>query len=158
MTFDKKAFLKAQLEPRVEAVPVPDLKMFFGAGAETVWKVRGLTGHELGRVNEAKERNRNIEAILTALVSEKSDDKADAIRQLVGADGKTPDDIVRRLEMLVIGSVDPEVDHELAVRLCTYYPVEFYQLTQAITRLTGLGAEVKKKQMSSGPGQTSAQP
>lgn len=151
MSFDKKAFLKTQFEPRVEAVPVPDLKMFFSEGAEAVWKVRGLTGHELGKINEAKDRNKNLEALLSAMVSSNAAEKADAIKELMGMGDKTPDDIVRRLEMLVLGSVDPAVDQEFAVRLCTYFPVEFMQLTNAITRLTGQGAQVKKKQTSSGP-------
>lgn len=149
-SFDKKKFMKTALEPRTESVPVPDLKEFFDEGAETVWIVRGLSGHELGRVNEAKERNRNIEAIMQSLMSEKSAEKADAIRQLLGMDDSTPADIVRRIEMLTIGSVDPEIDHEFAVRLCTFYPVEFMLLSNAITKLTGQGAQVKKKLTSSG--------
>jgi hypothetical protein len=154
MSFDKKAFMKAQFEPRVEPVPVPDLKMFFSEGAEPAWIVRGLTGHELGRVNEAKEKNRNIEAILEAMVSDKAAEKAEAIKALIGLDSSTPADIVRRLEMLVIGSVDPAIDHEFAVKMCTHFPVEFMQLSNVITKLTGQGAQVKKKQMNSGPAPT----
>lgn len=158
MSFDSKAFMKAKFEPRIEDVPVPDLKDFFGNGAALVWKVRGLTGHELGRVNEAKDRNRNIEAILEALVSEKAEEKKEAVKQLIGLDSSTPADIVRRLEMLAIGSVDPEIDPEVAVKLCTYFPVEFLLLTNAITRLTGQGAQVKKKPTPSGAAPTSETP
>jgi hypothetical protein len=52
--------------------------------------------------------------------------------------------------MLALGSVEPAVDHETAVRLCTYCPIEFYALTNAIVKLTGQGAEIKKKQIGSG--------
>lgn len=158
MQFDKKAFMKTAFVPRTENVPVPDLKDFFGEGAEPVWIVRGLTGHELGQVNEAKERSRNIEAILSAIVSDKSSDKTDAVKQLIGLDGSTPADIVRRIEMLKIGSIDPVADQELSVKMCTHFPIEFLQLTNAITRLTGQGAQVKKKLTPSGAAPTSETP
>jgi hypothetical protein len=150
MTFDKKKFMKTPFETRTEAVSVPDLKDFFPEGAETVWKVRGLTGHELGKVNEAEERNRNLAAIMDALVSASSEEKAAAVKELIGLDDKTPSDVARRLEMLVIGSVDTVVDLELSVRLCTWFPVEFLLLTNTITKLTGQGAQVKKKPLNSG--------
>jgi hypothetical protein len=150
MSFDKKRFMKTSFEPRTEAVPVPDLKDFFGEGAEALWKVRGLTGHELGKVNEAEERNRNLVAIMEALVSVKAAEKADAVKKLIGLDDSTPSDIARRLEMLVIGSEDPACDQEMSVRICTHFPIEFIQLTNTITKLTGMGAQVKKKPSSSG--------
>jgi len=158
MSFDIKTFKKAKFEPRVEAVPVPDLKEFFGDGAEPLWTVRGMTGHELGQVNEAKERNKNIEAILTAIVSDKSAEKAAAIKDLIGLNDKTPGDVVARLEMLKIASVDPVCDEELAVKLCTHFPGVFVPLTNAIRNLTGMGAQVKKKPTPSGAVQTSATP
>lgn len=150
MSFDTKKFLKTAFEPRSEAVPVPDLKDFFKEGADPVWLVRGLTGHELGKVNEAEERNRNLIAIMEALISAKTEEKAEGIKRLIGLDDTTPSDIARRLEMLVLGSVDPAIDLELSVKLCTHFPVEFMQLTNAITKLTGQGAHVKKKQNCSG--------
>lgn len=157
-TFNKKAFMKTQYEPRTEKVPVPDLKDFFEEGAEPVWIVRNLTGHELGKVNEAKERNKNIEAILEALVSAQSKEKADAIKHLIGLNNETPGDIVQRLEMLVIASVDPVCDQEMAVKIYTYFPGVFVPLTNAIRNLTGQGAQVKKKQTPSGATPTSDQP
>ena len=154
MAFDKKRFLKTSFEPRSEAVPVPELKDYFEEGTEPVWVVRGLTGHELGKVNEAEERNRNLIAIMEALVSSKAQEKAEGIKKLIGLDNTTPSDIAKRLEMLVMGSVDPVIDLELSVKLCTHFPVEFLQLTNTITKLTGQGAHVKKKQSSSGMMQT----
>ena len=41
--FDLKKFRNTKFEPRFEDVPVPDLKDFFGEGAEApVWRVREL--------------------------------------------------------------------------------------------------------------------
>jgi hypothetical protein len=158
MSFDKKIFMKTKFEPRVEPVPVPDLKEFFAAGEDPVWSVRGLTGHELGQVNEAKERNENIGAILEAIVSESSKEKAEAVKALIGLNDKTPGDIVQRIAMLKIGSVEPECDEELAVRLCTHFPGVFVPLTNKIRNLTGQGSTVKKKQTPSGADPMSATP
>jgi hypothetical protein len=158
MSFDKKKFMRTEYEPRTEKVPVPDLKDFFDEGAEPVWLVRNLTGHELGKVNEAKERNRNIEAILEALVSEQSKEKAEAIKHLIGLNNDTPGDIVQRLEMLVIASVEPVCDQEMAVKICTHFPGVFVPLTNAIRNLTGQGAQVKKKRTPSGAIPTSGTP
>lgn len=157
MPFDSKAFMKAKFEPRTEKISVPDLKDFFG-DSECVWIVRGLTGHELAQANEAKDRNQNIEAILEAIVSHRSKETADAVKELVGLNNKTPGDVVQRIEMLRIASVDPVCDEEMAVKLCTHFPGVFIPLTNAIRNLTGQGAEVKKKQTNSGEGPTSGTP
>lgn len=150
MDFDLKKFKGAKFEPRQEAVPVPDLKEFFRDGAEPVWIVRGLSGHELGKVNEAAEKSKNLSAILDGLVSPDIKEKIDALKADMGLDDAVPNDIVRRLALLRIGSVNPTIDHETAVKFCTYFPVEFYTLTNQITALTGRGAQVKKKQQNSG--------
>lgn len=147
MGFDSKKFLKAKFIPRTEDVPVPDLKEFFDAG-EALWRVRGLEGSELGYVNETAARNRNISAILEGIVSSDDQAKAQGIKDLLGMAGGTPEDIARRLEMLVLGSVDPKCDMDLAVKLCKTFPIEFFQITNTITKLTGQGSVVGKKKNS----------
>ncbi|MDF1577674.1 MAG: hypothetical protein P1P81_04420 [Desulfobulbales bacterium] len=142
MEFDRKKFEQARFEPRTEEVPVPDLAGFFSGLAKKEvpgWKVRGLTGPELGQCNEAAENNRKIGAILEGLVGQSSKEIKAAIKELTGNGEAVPQDIAKRLSMLVIGSVDPAVDRPLAVRLCEYYPIEFFQLTNKITTLTGQG-------------------
>jgi len=138
MAFDQKLFMKTKFTAREEAVPVPELKAFFGED-EPVWTVRGLTGVELGLANEAAEKNKNISAILEGLLSQTTKEKTEAVKELIGTTGKTPQDVAKRLEMLMVGSVDPEVDLEFALKLCECYPIEFFQLTNKITRLTGKG-------------------
>jgi hypothetical protein len=139
MAFNLKKFRNTAFEPRREAVPVPDMKDFFDGGIEAVWTVRGLTGHELGKANEAAERNRNVAAILEGILSVQKKEKIESVKSMLGLDESTPRDVAKRIEMLAAGSVDPEIDHEIAVKICTCFPVEFYQLTNAITRLTGMG-------------------
>lgn len=149
MGFDTKKFQKAKFAFRTEAVSVPDLKEWFGTNDEPVWIVRGLEGSELGFVNETAQRNRNIAAILQGILSPDDDAKMQAVRDLVGVPGNTPEDIARRLEMLVLGSVDPKVEMETAIKLCKVFPIEFMQLTNKITILTGQG-QVPGKQKGSG--------
>lgn len=157
MPFDAKKFQKTKFVHRTEEIPVPDLKAFFPEGEKAVWTVRGLTGQELGRANEAADRNKNIAAILAGLTSGSEKEITAAVKDLIGVGGNTPDDISKRLEHICIASVDPVCTHDLAVRLCEAFPVEFFQITNAIVRLTGLG-QLPGKQPPSGATAVSAPP
>lgn len=157
MGFDAKRFQKTKFNYRTEDVSVPDLREWFGPDDPLVWKVRGLEGAELGQVNESVSRNRNIGAILEGIVSPNDGDKAQAIKDLLGMAGNTPEDTVRRIEMLVIGSVDPICSMDLAIKLCKVFPVEFMLLTNKITQLTGQG-QIPGKKKDSGEIQPSEQP
>jgi hypothetical protein len=139
MPFDSKRFLQTQFIPREDTVPVPDMKAFFPDGEDPVWTVRGLTGVEMTRANEAAARNRNISAILEGLVAISKQEKINSIKQLVGIDEKVPDEIAKRVELFILGSVEPEADTELALKVCTAFPVEFFEITNRITILTGRG-------------------
>ena len=149
MSFDSKKFLKTKFAPRTEEVPVPDLASFFPEGAKPIWKVRGLTGHELGRAAEASDRNKTISAILEGLTAEAAKEKAEALKDLLGIGGKTPADIAKRLEHITIASMDPVCTRDLAVRICEVFPVEFYMITNKIMELTGRG-QMPGKQPPSG--------
>jgi len=139
MSFDMKGFMKAQFRDRTADVPVPDLKDWFAEGAEPVIKVRGLTGAELARVNEAAAKNKNLNGMLDALASTNASEKVEAIKESLGFSGKVPDDIAKRAEQLVIGTVDPEFNLEQAVKFFEVFPVEAYQVTNKIMELTGKG-------------------
>jgi hypothetical protein len=152
MGFDAAKFVSAAFRPRTADVAVPDLRHFFfdlAEGEVPTWKVRGLTGEELARVNESTARNRSRNAIAEALLSKDADKLKEGIQELIGPASTVPDDLAKRLEMLVIGSVEPAVDQQLAVKLSQAFPVEFFQLTNKVTELTGMGAEVGKPQRSS---------
>ncbi|TFH84818.1 hypothetical protein EQG41_20455 [Billgrantia azerbaijanica] len=153
MEFDIQKFTSTSFDARTQDVPVPDLAAFFKnvpEGEKPTWRVRGLTGVELAKTNEAQSRNRSRTAIAEGLLSGVNDQVSEAVRELLGSGSSVPDDLAKRIEMLVLGSVAPECNHQLAVKLAEAYPVEFYQLTSEITRLTGLGAEPGKPKRSSG--------
>ncbi len=137
MAFKKSEFLAEKFQPRTEAVPVPDMKSWFEKGDKPAFEVRGLTGKEIGRATEAAERNKKLTEIAEGLFGKKSKEFSKALRDLV--DPSTPTDIAKRISMAVMGSVEPEVDEELALKLCLYFPIEFFAITNKITELTGLG-------------------
>lgn len=153
--FDARLFMRTDFKERTEAVKLPDLAPFFGGDAEAAtWTVRGLTGIELAQVNEAASLARNLDALVGALTSETRRDKIETLRAVLGIHaGDVPEDIVKRIEMLCLGSIEPRVERDVVIRIARVYPIEFYQLTNAITRLTGMGQDPGK---SNGSGATPA--
>lgn len=148
--FDVKGFMATQFVPREEDVPVPDMVEFFSEGEKPVWRVRGLTGQELFFAIEAAERNRKIKAVLKGLTSGVMAELTSAVQQVVGDREEVPDALAKKLEMFATGSVAPEADIELAIKICRTHPVEFTTIATTIEGLTGMGHETKKKPPSSG--------
>lgn len=149
MAFDLKGFRKAKFEDRTESVPVPGLKAWFDEGDEPAFVVRGLTAEEVARCNEAVQKNKNVSSVVEALASHNQAEKVQAMREMLGVSESVPNDLAKRLEQFAIGTVEPDLDHELAVKFATAYPVEFYQLTNKIMELTGQGRQVIKKKSTS---------
>jgi hypothetical protein len=154
MAFKAKDFDKAKFSPRTTDVPVPGLSEWFDGPA--VWKVRGLSGNELGRCNELAEKNRkNIADIVKALVANNGGETADAIQGLVSLSDDVPQDVARRIEYLIAGSVDPDCPLDRAVLLNQAFPIEFRIISEEIFKLTGQG-HVPGKPTPSGNEQTSS--
>jgi hypothetical protein len=145
MTFDKNKWLKTEFQPRTSEVKLLQLADWFSDG-EPIFVVRGLTGNEVGRVRDALIKNKNIESIIEA-ISENSD-QIDKLKEAIGIGAETPFDVIKRLEELTIALIDPSFTIQDAVKFAERHPIEFYQLTNEINRLTGLGLDVKKSQNS----------
>ena len=139
MAFDSKQFLKQKYVYREEEVSVPDLGLYFKEGDKPLWKVRGLTGQELGRVHEAVGVQKNIRSALSALEGVAESDKVEGFKKALGVSGDVTEDVAQRIEMLVQGSVSPKCSQELAVRLCEKHPIEFFLLSNTVVKLTGKG-------------------
>jgi len=152
---DSSAFLKASFSPREASIDVPQLAEFFEDDSPK-WKVRSLTAAELARCNNAGETTKKTAALVQAL---SEGPNADAIRKLAGiVDAGTPEDVSRRIQALVIGSVEPalsEENRDVAVKLAETFPMIFYALTNRIFELTGEGSEPGKRK-ASGKAQKSA--
>lgn len=140
MGFSAAKFSRASFSPRTARVRVPALAPFFDEGDEPYLEVRSLTGAELAQTHDAVRRNKDLTELVSGLLSSDSGEKVIAIREAMGIGDKVPDEIAKRLEMLVLGSVDPKLDREAALKLCEHYAIEFYLVTNKITELTGEGA------------------
>lgn len=139
MPFDAKKFKSTKWEPSVQEIEVDELKDFFKDGEKPVWKVRALTGVELARVREAVENNLKLKQQVERLFSKRPQEAADAADKIImGPD--IPSDIARRIEMLILGSVDPKCDLELAKKLCEHKGTLFHSLTNTILQLSGIGS------------------
>ena len=142
MTFDTKKFLNEKFTHRTEDVPVPDLNEWYDEDVDEapVWTVRGLEGKEIGQTKEAAAKNKSIAGIMEMLQSSKVADKTDALKAMFDmGEGRTTENIAERLEQMVLGSVTPECSLELALKVCQRHPVDFFNITNEILKLTGLG-------------------
>lgn len=147
---DLQKFLQAALQPRQSTLQVPELAAWFGK-EPCEWVVRGLSAAELSRANQAADKGQdNVRAMVAAMAGD--GDKAAAIRATLGlSNDDVPGDVSRRIEMLAAGSVAPLLgpdNRDVAVKLAETFPTVFYQLTNAITNLTGQGAEPGKSRRS----------
>jgi len=152
MTFDIQKFTSQAFNPREGEVAVEALRPFFKnvpEGESPKWKVRGLTGTELGHAAEAAARNRNRNALIEGLTAGKDDALTSAVKEMLGTAGKVSDETAKKLEMVVQGSVEPTCTHQLAVKLNEAFPIEFGMLVSEIIRLTGMGSEPGKPKPSS---------
>lgn len=148
MGFNIQKFLSQPFSARTKNVSVPAMKAFFPEKEEPQFTVRGLEGAELAQVHEAVKIQQGIEKIMEKIVSPNLTEKVEAMRKAIGITDNVPGETVRRLEMLVRGSVEPKVTLDLAVKICEIYPIEFYLLTNTITELTGQGKEPGKQKPS----------
>lgn len=148
MGFNSERFIEAGWQRRTGSVKVPDLADWFDKDEEPVWQIQSLEGSEIARAREGERRNKTIKSVIDGLVSKNDSKKAEAIRQIVGVSEDMPDDIAYRTEILKYGSVSPAVDYPLAASLQRSKPIVFYEVTNEIIRLTGLGHEPGKVKAS----------
>ena len=141
MPFDAAKFEQAKFEARTKLVHLPALSDFFDDD-DCQWEVRGLNSNELHQAMAASKTQKALEQILKAISENK--EQAKTAGSALGLHGDTPGEIAKRLEMLVCGSVDPEISLPIAVRLAENYPIEFLTLTNTITELTGMGFQHAK--------------
>lgn len=146
--FNTKKFLDTKFEPRTEEVKVPDLQDFFEG--DPVWLVRGLTAHELAKADERASNVKSIANLAEALVQPGNTDKVKSIQAALGIGDDTPKDLAKRFEHFVLGSLEPKVEMDIAVKIAETFPVEFYQITNTIVRITGKGQLAEVKQQPSG--------
>ncbi len=140
MSFDKAKFMKQGFEQRTAKVEVPNLSFFFEDSP--VITVRGLTANENSIAKQSATQQKDLITIVKSLSN--SEEKISNLKEILGLDGGTTIDISNRLNQLAMGSVDPNLEIDVCVKIAEYFPFDFYNLTNKIIELTGLGADVKK--------------
>lgn len=143
MPFNLEKFEAANLAPRTTDIELPALAVFFGKDEKPIFTVRGLNANELFKGMEASQKQKTMGALVEAMATQK--EQVSAMRKALGLSDATPGEMAKRLEMLVAGCVAPVVSLPVAVKLAEHFPVEFMQLTNAITELTGKGSEMVKQ-------------
>lgn len=159
MPFDTDAFRTASLETRTEAVRVTELSAFFSAPEEPTWIVRAVTANEVFKADAAKAAMSKTAALADALTDGGHEAIVKAVKATLGRSDDVQPETARRLELLVSGSVEPQITLQDAIRVAELYPTIFIHLTNTILKLTGAGAfDAKKKPIPSGEIPASAPP
>ena len=143
---DVTKFMKQEFSARTETVQVPSLAEWFEG--DPVFEIRGLTGSELVSTNEAADKNKNLAAIIETLATGLQNDKIGAFKELAGVSDDVPAELIRRIEILINGTVSPVVDRPFAVKLAEHFPADFVIITNKIRILTGQGSDVVKQKPS----------
>jgi len=145
--FDLDGFENHEFHRRTKRVRVEALAPFFDEKAVPEFEVRGLTSDELHGAMDAGATAKNLGAVVKAIATNK--EQVNEIRAAIGLSEDTPAEVRKRIEMLVHGSVEPKLTHRSAAKLAENFPIEFMQLTNEITELTGLGASMEKPEADS---------
>lgn len=139
MGFDAQKFMSTSFKDRTGTVAVPELKQWFKKGDKPEFLVRGLNGHEIYQVNQRVERQKDIKEIIEQYYSSSAKERAKAFLDEVGMNDEVPRDQIYALELVVAGTVDPELKKNEAVRLCKDVSPVFRRIADKIATLTGQG-------------------
>ncbi|MEW6505519.1 MAG: hypothetical protein AB1457_16295 [Chloroflexota bacterium] len=146
MSFDFRGLKYAA--PRTLEIEVPELVDIWGGEGTPLWKIRSLSGDEIGFANQqaSEETQRRLKGLTEAIATGAGIGKA--IEELAGEPGKVSPEGLKRTYFLVFGSVDPKIDFDAATKLRrACYPV-FLRLTDQIIILSGRGYDLGKSKPS----------
>lgn len=149
MGFNSGKFKSTTLVPREKDVPVPELKEWFdGDDKEVVWRVKSLNYLELNKADAEAKNADVIESVIAGLKGRDGDKLGKNIRDELGLGGITAQEYIKRKCWLMMGSVDPVCDEELAVKLAHTFGGTFLLLTSEIVNLSARGYDVGKSKPS----------
>lgn len=140
MSFNIQKFKTSKLQFREATIELPELQCFFEADEKPAFKIRNLSANEIAKINDAVRQNKDIGALITNLMSNDSLDKITAIKEALGMTDSVPDDVVKRIATMELGTIEPKFDQETCVRFATHFATQFYAITNKIYELTGLGS------------------
>ena len=150
--FNVDKFMNSSFVPREEEIKLGDeFKPFFPDGEPCVIKVRGLSGVELAQVHNAVDKHKNLAGLVEGLLSDVDAVKLGALKQAIGIEKGTPAETAKRIELFVRGVISPpKPTPALAAKFCEKFPIDFYHITNKISRLTGEGCLLGKPKPSGG--------
>jgi len=138
---DVDKFDNAKFKRREREIEVPELAPFFPDEQKPVIVIQNLTAPEVAIANEAADKSKDLAEIVGRLFSEAPREKIDAILDAAGISSKaTPADYSKRLKLLQFGVKGNLFDQRRAVKFASNFPVDFYDITNKILQITGLGA------------------
>ena len=155
MTPDSDFFAELNRIEYHDRVSEVELKNFGDTDETKIFRCRGLNSEDLAKVDESVTKNAMMSELMdqlvraTAEVGDTSNIKTriDAVKKITGiGDKKTPSNLVRKYAVVELGLTEPKPQGRSdVVKFAAVYPVEFHRIFNEINRLTGLGAEAKKK-------------
>ena len=116
--------------------------------------VRMPTAEDLACFDEAGDKVKNMQALVSALQAGGAGEKVAALSAAAGLDGQPNETYVRQIEMLLRCVVDPPVDREQVLWIGRTFPLLFRLLVRRIVALADGGAGLGKPN-GSGPIQDS---
>lgn len=146
--FNAGMFEQASFEPRTEDIEIELMQDFFPEGEKPIFTIRGLTADEVARTNEAIKTNKVAESLIKALSSLNEEGMIESIKDSLGFGTDVNDEVQRRIELIIYGTVSPKLPRELIVKIGNVMPTVFYLLSNKITDLTGLGQVTGKSKPS----------
>lgn len=148
MSFDLQRFLSADLAPREDSVPAPELAAFFAEGEEAAFRVRGLTGEEMFRVADERRSGELKAAVAEALAGGQRAEVVDALKEAIGIGESVPEAMAVAISKVHFGLVEPRLERDQVVRLFSGVPTVAVRLMSAIDALSAQGPNLPKSQSS----------
>jgi hypothetical protein len=145
--FDLNKFEQATITQRTRELDVPLLQDFYEKKQKPIWVIHALTSEDVAMVNDAEERNAAVGTLVTAMLGNNKNSKADAIKSAMGIGEESPADIVRRIEIILRGSTNLNVEEhrDIVIKIAMYYPTVFMTISNEILSLSGEGGLVEGK-------------
>ncbi len=148
----KKEFTQGKFEPRIVEVQVPREvaeAIFQEPGDDCIWKVRSLNDVEIAELEMVARNTSPLKKQIEAASKNKNHVDVKGALSLLGLPTDTTDPYLAvKRRTLQLGSEDPKLDNNTALRLFKYFPNFATILVNEIDVATGRGAVPGKPKTS----------
>lgn len=144
MAFNIDKLMSGEYEPKKEELILPSLIHLFEDGDSPIFEVRGLTANEFSKSLSINDTHDTIEQVLTTLTDKK--EVLASLQKTLGLGSKNDinDDLRKKAFVIECGLLSPNLESFQIGKLMEINVIAFYQIAQAIERLTGEGYDLKK--------------